>query len=140
MKRYLAVLVFGLAAIAFMTGCSSNTPSGAVKKHLECMKNKDAKGVVESFYYGDITNDPEELEKGKEQLISMIENEGFKNLDAKGGVKSYEIVKEDAPDHAEPGSIAFVTVKTVYGNGEEVEDKVKVTMDKDGKWKMAWGR
>lgn len=140
MKKQLAVLLLGMMAVGFMTSCGSgNSPSAVVKKNIECIKNKDAKGVVELTYLDDIANSPEDLEEAKAQFLSMLQEGAFESLEEKGGVKSFEILNEDVSDNPEPGSIAFVTVKTVYGNGEEYENKVKTVMDKNGKWKVALG-
>ena len=137
MKKLFVVLFLGMMIVGFMTSCSTNSPSGVVKKQMECLKNKDAKGLVELIDLSDVTESEEELEKGKAELASMIESKGFKTVEKKGGIKSYEILDEDVAENPEPGSLAIVTIKTVYNNGEEETEKVKLIMDNDKNWKMS---
>ena len=138
MKKILFAIAFGFIAIAAMTSCgNSNSPEGVVKKQIECLKNKDAEGLVELLNMGELSRKSGDAEKDKAELTSLIQEKAFKSVDEKGGIKSYEILDVDAPKSAEPGSIAFVKVKTVYGNGSENEDRVKVKMDEEGQWKLS---
>lgn len=139
MKKKLVVLLLGMMAVGFMTSCGSgNSPSSVSKKCIECLKNKDAKGVVELTYLGDMANTPKYIVEDRVQTLYKNLENGFRSLEKKGGIMSYEILNEDVSDNPEPGSIAFVTVKAVCGNGEEYEEKLKMVMDKNGKWKVAW--
>ena len=138
MKKIFIAILLGLMTIGLTTSCSTNSPSGIVKSYMKCLNSKDAKGIVELSYIEGLTKNGEELEKYKAEYLEMLSKEdAFKSLEDKGGIKSTDILNEDVSDNPEPGSIAFVTVKTVFKNGEEVEDKVKVVMDKNGKWKVA---
>lgn len=135
MKKYLTVLALCLLSLGLLTGCSSNGPEDAIKKQMEFLKKKDAKGIVDCIYLEDIEEDPEELEKGKAWLVSMLEKEYSKEPEYIK-IKSYEILDVDVSDNPEPGSIAFVTVKITYENGKEEENRTKVIMDKSGTWKI----
>lgn len=140
MKKILVALLFGMMTIGFLTSCGKNSPSDAVKKQMECLKNQDAEGLVELVAFKE-SLDEEEIKKAKAELASLIREKGFKDIiERNGGIKSYEVLNEDVGENPEPGSIAFVTLKTVYNNGEEQEEKVKLIMDKDGKWKIYMGK
>jgi len=138
MKKILFALILGIMTTGIMTSCSNgNTPSAVVKKNIECIQNKDADGIVELTYFEDYAKTPEQLADAKGQLLSIIQNSGFKSMDDIGGIKSFEILSEEIPDNPKPGTVAYVNIKTEYGNGEQKEDKVKVVMDKEGIWKVA---
>lgn len=137
MKKYLTVLALCLLSLGLLTGCSSNGPEDAIKKQMEFLKKKDAKGMVDNLYLEDTEIDPEELEKGKAELVSMVEERFSKEPEDIKEIKSYEILDVDVSDNPEPGSIAFVTVKITYENGNEEEERTKVIMDKSGTWKIS---
>lgn len=59
-----------------------------------------------------------------------------KELEKKGGLKSFEVLSEEI---AEDGNSAVVKFKQVYGNGEESEDEQKM-VKVDGKWLMDIGK
>jgi len=127
---------FCLIAIAMLAvGCSDNSPEGVVKKQMECLMDKDAEGLAELIDMGG-----EAQEEAKAELVSMIQDKGFKSIDDKGGIKSYEVLDVDVSDNPKPGHIAFVTVKTVYTNDSEEEEKVKLVMNQDGKWKVSMSK
>lgn len=140
MKKIFAALLLGMITIGFMTSCSSgNSPSAVVKKNFECIKNKDIDGILKLTYLDDIASTPEGLERAKSELTQLMEKYVFPQFDEKGGIKSCEIINEDVSDNPEPGSIAFVTLKTILNNGEESESKAKLIMDKAGNWKLTLG-
>ena len=127
-----------MATVVFMTSCNSgNSPSAVINEYFKCVKNKDVDGIFNLFYLRDVASTPEELERAKSQMTEMMEKYVFPEFEKRGGIKKCEIINEDVSDNPEPGSIAFVTLKIVLNSGEENENKAKLIMDKDGKWKVA---
>lgn len=137
MKKLLFFAI-GIVAVGLVLSCSSsNSPESVVKKLMECYKNQDAEGIAELVNLEEISKDEDELEKNKAEMASMLREKVFKSIEQKGGIKNYEIIDIEVAETPEPGSLAIVTVKTVYNNGEEEENKSKLRMDRDGKWKLS---
>lgn len=137
MKKILFFAI-GIVAVGLVLSCSSsNSPESVVKKLMECYKNQDAEGIVELVNLEEISKDEDELEKNKAEMASMLREKVFKSIEQKGGIKNYEIIDIEVAEAPEPGSRAIVTLKTVYNNGDEVENKSKLRMDRDGKWKLS---
>jgi ribonucleotide monophosphatase NagD (HAD superfamily) len=112
--------------MAVMTSCGSsheNSPKGLAEAAVECLADKDYKG------YMNLTN---ATDQQKEAMASMLEKVG-QQAEQKGGMKSHEIVDEEIDE--EKGT-ATVTVKILYENGEEEENKMKM-VQKDGEWLLS---
>lgn len=112
--------------MAVMTSCGSsheNSPKGVAEAAVKCLADKDYKG------YMNLTN---ATDQQKEAMASMLEKVG-QQAEQKGGMKSHEIVDEDIDE--EKGT-ATVTVKILYENGEEEENKMKM-VQKDGEWLLS---
>ena len=115
-----------LMMMALMTSCGKghdNTPKGVAIAGVECLADKDYKG------YMDLTDASKEQKEAMTQMLEKVGKEG----DEKGGMKSYEVVDEKVDEEA---GTATVTVKIVYGNGEEKNNTMKC-VKKDGKWLLS---
>jgi len=125
MKKVLVMFVACLV-MAVMTSCGSsheNSPKGVAEAAVKCLADKDYKG------YMNLTN---ATDQQKEAMASMLEKVG-QQAEQKGGMKSHEIVDEEIDE--EKGT-ATVTVKILYENGEEEENKMKM-VQKDGEWLLS---
>ena len=132
MKKVFAFAVLCLALAGTLTSCSNNSPKGVVSEYMDCLKNKDAKGLIELLDLEEDMKDEDPV-KAKEELTSLINDKVLKELDKKGGIKSYKITSEKIDE--EKGT-ATVGLKITYGDGEESESESKLIKDKNGKWKV----
>ncbi|MBR2234754.1 MAG: DUF4878 domain-containing protein [Prevotella sp.] len=126
MKKMIVMFTMCLMMMAMMTSCGSsheNTPRGVAEAAVKYLSKKDWKG------YMDLTD---ANDKQKEVMAQMLEKMG-KQLDDKGGMKSYEFVDEDID---EENGTATITVKVTYENQTSEDNKMKM-LKKDGKWLLS---
>ena len=97
-----------------------DSPSDVMEKALKQLKDKDYKGVIQ--YMPDAKEASEEEITQMAALIEMV-------YEANGGLKDYEILGEEI---SEDGQSAKVTVKYIFGNGEEKEDSDKLILSESG--------
>jgi len=140
MKRifiFLAVATFTF----FATNCGggsgsgsggSNSPANIQKSIFSQMQKGNYAKAVEIMI--DNLEGKEEAE-GTEMLQAFTEK-AKQSAESKGGLKSFEIISEII---SEDGLTATVTSKLVYGNGKEETEKSKY-VNKDGKWKLSFGK
>lgn len=125
MKRILvSVWILALSLLA-LTSCggkgNGNGPEKAVKKAMECLKQKDMKGYIDTYNLSD---------EDKKGFVELAEKAILPELESKSDLKSYEIKNVEMN---ETGDTAKVNVHIVFGDGSEKDmemDMVKV----DGKW------
>lgn len=124
MKRVLTLLA--LAAVVLVSSCKGggnstklSGPEAAAKAALEAVKKGDMKAFVNTFNLSD---------DDKATLSALMEDKLTKELDKKGGIKSYEFVDTNID-----GDKAAVKVKIYYNNDTEEESTFKFT-NVDGKW------
>ncbi|MBR4524891.1 MAG: DUF4878 domain-containing protein [Bacteroidales bacterium] len=124
MKRVLTLLA--LAAVVLVSSCKGggnstklSGPEAAAKAALEAVKKGDMKAFVNTFNLSD---------DDKATLTALMEDKLTKELDKKGGIKSYEFVDTNID-----GDKAAVKVKIYYNNDTEEESTFKFT-NVDGKW------
>lgn len=124
MKRVLTLLA--LAAVVLVSSCKGggnstklSGPEAAAKAALEAVKKGDMKAFVNTFNLSD---------DDKATLTALMEDKLTKELDKKGGIKSYEFVDTNID-----GDKAVVKVKIYYNNDTEEESTFKFT-NVDGKW------
>lgn len=131
MKKFsvlLSVLIFG--TIVFMASCGgsgSSSPGEVVKAYYQKVEKGDAEAALDYIDF----EGKELTAEDKEKLIGLL-GEGTKQMEEKGGIKSFEIVEENI---AEDGNTADVSFKIIYGNDKEEENKAKVAKV-DGNWKL----
>lgn len=128
--------LFALAAMVVMFGgCSKpNTPSGVAEQAMSCLKSKDYKGYVDLLYFSDKVK-KEDLEKTKQQYVSILESKMSEEFDKQGGIKKYEVASENITD-----STANVKMNITYGNDSTKVEDMKLRMDKGGDWKLDSGK
>lgn len=129
MKKIFFAVAMCLMLAGVLTSCSSNSPEGVAEKFMENMKNENAEALVEMLELPDGLRSSSE--KDKEELVELFDKKLFKSLDKKDGIKDYKVIDVDMD-----GDKAEVTVKTLFGNGDEEEQTIPVVKDEDGNWKI----
>jgi uncharacterized protein with von Willebrand factor type A (vWA) domain len=130
--------ILAVAAIAFFAaGCGggSNSPAGiekAIYSQLQKGNYEKAVEILADNLDGNKTPTAEE----KAQFVKGLNEKAKQSTDAKGGIKSFEIVSETI---SEDGESAKVETKIVYGNGKEEPQTTKY-VKKDGAWKISLGK
>ena len=118
-----------IATLSMMVSCGGGgkSPADVVKKMNNDMVKGDYDAVIDV-----LATEGEEIdEEGRTKLKSMLAM-GKGELDKKEGIKEMEVVSEEV---AEDGNTAKVTLKIVYGNGEEEEEDYTL-LKEDGAWKV----
>lgn len=115
-----------LTLVLAMCACGGGkTPSAVAEKAITCLQNNDAVGYVDLAYIPDEATNKEDQKAG---LVDLVQKKVLKSLEEKGGIKSFEIVKEEI---SEDGNSAVVTTKFEYGNGETKESDMKLVKAND---------
>lgn len=127
------IKTWAMAALALALWSCSNSPSGVAKKAMGCMQDKDYKGYLELVDMGG----KELTDEQKDEYASLLDNKASAELDKKDGIKSYEVTDETI---AEDGKTATVKVTTVYGDGTEKTQDMKLKKNDDGDWKIDAGK
>lgn len=122
--------IFAIAAALFAVSCSGPaTPSDVATDVYDLFIDGKYEEVVDLF---DIpSEDAEEVAEFKAMLVSLFKEKAAPQIEAKGGIASYEVVGETI---AEDGKSAVVDLKFVYGNGEEEDQQLDLVLTDDG-WK-----
>jgi hypothetical protein len=109
MKLMKKITVFAMAfCTMLLVACSLNSksPSNTVKKYLECLKSGQYEKAIGYF---DLEDQSDETE------LKMLAEKMGKSIQEKGGLKSYELVK-DGETISEDGNSASVAVKITFGD------------------------
>lgn len=124
MKRVLTLLA--LAAVVLLSSCKGggtstklSGPEAAAKAAIEAIKKGDMKAFINTYNLSD---------DDKATLSALMEDKLTKEMDKKGGIKSYEFIDTNID-----GDKATVKVKLFYNNDTEEESTFKFT-NVDGKW------
>ena len=134
MKKLSLVLSLAIASLLFFTtscGTSSSpssSPGDIGKKMFEDIEKGNVDAAIAVFS----TNGKELSDEDKTKLTAMLLM-GQEEIKKKDGIKSIEIIEEAIN---EAGDKADVTLKIIYGNGEEDTQTNKFVME-DGKWKYS---
>lgn len=128
------VLLFAVAVLVMtlITACGggSSTPSDGAKECVELMKAGDFKALAEKMHFDESMT--EEQQQGMKDLIVSMGNEKIsKEIEKKGGIKSYEVIEETI---AEDGKTAVVKMKITYGD-DSTKDEQYDMASVDGTWK-----
>ena len=126
MKRLFALLV--VALFAFACGGSS-TPGGVAVELYNLVAAGNYEKAADLIAYEGET--PEAIAEQKALITSLFKEKGGPQLEAKGGVKSVEVLGETL---SEDGKQADVELKIVYGNDTEETEEVSLVLTDDG-WK-----
>lgn len=130
MKKLLSLFFVIVVTICFMS-CSNNSPEGVVKEYYAAIEAKDYDKAMECLYFK-----KELTESQKEQFKNLFIDKAQKQVDKKGGIKSFEISNTDI---AEDGKSAIVSVTTTYGDGTSNSQNNKVLKVED-KWLIDSGK
>lgn len=131
MKKILMTLAL-CGALFMMAGCSSNTPTGVVKKAMDLSIKGDNKAYAELFAVVKEDATPEEVEEFRKDLFEMAERLDEKTPEEEK-VTDYEVLSEEL---SESGKYAKVVCKQFLKNGEEETAPMYLMKDKDGKWEL----
>ena len=67
--------------------------------------------------------------------MALIKEKAFKRIEAKDGIKSYEIIEPEEPIAADADK-ATIKVNVFYGNGQEEGKTLRLKKDDNGNWKL----
>ncbi len=131
LKRFLTTACT-LLCLSVLFSCSGpqSSPTNVAKKSIECLQEKDYEGYIELLYTAKASAEAEDQEK-EAQGKALLQGKLSAGLESVQGIKSFEMLGETL---SEDGESAEVSVKIVYGNGEEKETEIKTRKDEDGKW------
>lgn len=121
-----------LSASLLLTGaCSSDNSAGeAAEKAIEMLQKEDFPGYTSMLYLpNQEKEDNQELSKKKEYITEVIQGYIHRELERKGGIKSYKVLNEN-----QNGNKAEVRMEISYGNGETNEETISLIKSNDGKW------
>lgn len=134
MKKLIGIMAL-MAALFIMTSCGGNSPKAVTEKAMKALHDKNYDSFVEYIYI--TPKEGEDMEASKKMLSGMLQNKAEQTYAKKGGFKSYEVLDEKIDPS---GDVAAVRVKTVYGDGSEKEEDVKLKKDEKGDWKLDMGK
>ena len=130
-SNILKILFIAIMAMGIATSCGSkvtNSPGASAKKFTELF----ADGKIDKAL--EMVQGYKEASEEEQNKFKMFIAEAQKELEEKGGIKSVEILEERIN---EAGNEADVTLKTIYGNGEEEESEQKLVKTEEGEWLIA---
>ncbi|MDR0835526.1 MAG: DUF4878 domain-containing protein [Tannerella sp.] len=140
MKKVMYFLVSAAMILAVSScGGGSSSPSSIEKSiYSQFQKGNYEKGI--EIYFDNISGDddagkPKSADETKE-AVKAFAGKVKQSIDAKGGIKKFEIVEEKI---AEDGKTATVASKITYGDGSGDEQSTKY-VKQDGKWKIVFGK
>jgi len=137
MRKIVNIAAACLCMLVLMAcGSDLSTPEATVTKAIKCLMEKDYQGYVELIQFknqGELTK--EQLEAKKTQVIAVLQDKGTRQIDAKGGIKSFTL-EEPAYD----GDKAKVKAVVTYGNDETKDQNFDVVKTENGEWKLDAGK
>jgi hypothetical protein len=82
MKKLLSMMAVALFAFV-LCGCTEKAPKDVACDAMTCMKNKDYEGYVKLMYFKnqDDASKAAEVEKSREQLVSLVKDKMDKELE-----------------------------------------------------------
>jgi hypothetical protein len=125
-----------LALFTVSCGSDGNSPAGIEKAMYTQLQKGNYEKAVE-ILFDNLDNGKEDVNTDeKAEAIKAFAGKAKKSDEAKGGIKSFEIIEEKI---SEDGNSATVETKITYGNGTEDTNTSKY-VKKDGKWKVSLGK
>jgi len=121
---FVAIMVMGIAGSC---GTQVDSPGETAKEFTELFADGKTDKAMKMI------NGYDEASEEEQAKLGMIMAQAQTELDKKDGIKSVEILKEEMN---EAGDKTEVTLKTIYGNGENEETTQKL-VKVDGEWKIA---
>ena len=134
MKR-IVYLFAAVTMILFTAGCSGGNTGKSPKDIEKAIYNELQKGNYEKaveMLFENVESDDDTPAEQKAEVMKAFTEKTKQSADAKGGLKSFEILEEKI---AEDGKTATVTTKVTYGNGTE-DTQNSTYVNKDGVWKL----
>ena len=134
MKR-IVYLVAAATMILFTAGCSGGNAGRSPKDIEKAIYNKLQKGNYEKaveMLFENVESDDDTPAEQKAEVMKAFTEKTKQSADAKGGLKSFEILEEKI---SEDGKTATVTTKVTYGDGTE-DTQNSTYVNKDGVWKL----
>ena len=130
MKKLFSTLAVALVALIAFTACGGheNSPQGVAKAAMEALQSGDAEAYFDLMYGS-------EESQNREQTVALIKEKAFKSIEAKDGIKSYEIIEPEEPIAADADK-ATSKVNVFYGNGQEEGKTLRLKKDDNGNWKL----
>ena len=130
MKKLFSTLAVALVALIAFTACGGheNSPQGVAKAAMEALQSGDAEAYFDLMYGS-------EESQNREQTVALIKEKAFKSIEAKDGIKSYEIIEPEEPIAADADK-ATIKVNVFYGNGQEEGKTQRLKKDDNGNWKL----
>ncbi|HNX89984.1 MAG TPA: DUF4878 domain-containing protein [Paludibacteraceae bacterium] len=131
-------LMAAIAIALFVTNCGgkeANTPS-AIEKTLYTQLQKGDYQKAAELIIKNLSTEKEMTAEESATLIKSFTEKAKQSTEAKGGVKSFEILEEKI---SEDGLTATVTTKVVYGDGTDKTETTKYEK-KDNDWKLSMGK
>lgn len=137
MKKLLNLMAF-IAIALLVSNCGGNeakTPATLEKSfYTELQKGNYEKAA--DLIIKNLSTDKVMTAEESAQLVKSFTEKAKQSTEAKGGVKSFEVVEEKI---SEDGLSATVSTKVVYGNGTESTEQSKY-LKKDNVWKLSMGK
>lgn len=124
-------VLFAIVCSILMASCSSNSPSGVVKKAFDALIDEDYDTYARCLYVED-NSDSERVEKDIQDLVEIMKRNS-ENESEDDKISSYEILDEKS---SKTGKWVCISYKLIHNNGEERESKFYVTKDDNGEWKI----
>ena len=130
MNKLFSTLAVALVALIAFTACGGheNSPQGVAKAAMEALQSGDAEAYFDLMYGS-------EESQNREQTVALIKEKAFKSIEAKDGIKSYEIIEPEEPIAADADK-ATIKVNVFYGNGQEEGKTLRLKKDDNGNWKL----
>ncbi|MBS7408964.1 MAG: DUF4878 domain-containing protein, partial [Prevotellamassilia sp.] len=128
--KLFSTLAVALVALIAFTACGGheNSPQGVAKAAMEALQSGDAEAYFDLMYGS-------EESQNREQTVALIKEKAFKSIEAKDGIKSYEIIEPEEPIAADADK-ATIKVNVFYGNGQEEGKTLRLKKDDNGNWKL----
>ncbi len=96
-----------------------------VKTYYSALQEKNYEKSAQCFMSSD------ELSEDPSVQVQSFAQKTKESMEKREGLKSYEIVRDSVCSD----SLAFVLVKCVFGNGEELQSDIEV-VKQEGEWKI----
>lgn len=133
MKKLLYSFV-AVAIVLLVVNCGGkggNSPSDIEKTLYTQLQNGNYEKAAE-LLMKNLDSNKETTAEEQTQFIKMFSEKAKQSAEAKGGIKSFEIVEEKI---SEDGQSATVSTKVVFKDDSESTDKTKY-VKKDNVWKI----
>jgi predicted SnoaL-like aldol condensation-catalyzing enzyme len=133
-KSFLVITAFILLAVS-CGGGSNDSPAGIEKAMYSQLQKGNYEKAAE-LLADNLESDKTPSAEEKAEFVKAFAEKAKQSTEARGGVKSFEIVKETI---SEDGESATVETRVIYGDGKEEIQTTKY-VKKDGIWKLSFDK